>query len=1286
MKINEVTYKEIERLTDIGLSRLLLNLLKNEARKCSFSGVREIIVPLKINVADAGDDGRVDCDNTNGSHYVHFNFSLFQNKATDLQPGQVYSEFFSVDTPDAQAVTAGRGRKAKPATTRQLVLKAKIKEVLDAGGQYTFFIGHNYNTSLRDSRLDKAKEALVNYNSLYGTTYLPNQVRIMDANAIASWTNEFIESVSFVQSENGIERPIGLKTLTELEDFPYINEVQFHSNAKLDGYIQQLQQTISQDKGSLRIIGHSGLGKTRLVYEAIKASGILNEAVYFDIVTDAQPIISFTRTYGKTLEGILVVDNCDYYTHKLLKDEITRTGSTFRLITIDYNVSEASDKSKTSQEEYIFLSNRDYLDVVKNILDDQFKGKLDRSHIDQIVDYSEGYPGMAVLFAQVRLKGDDDLSGYLGDEVIERLAFGRDWASKDENKFEVLKACSIFSSFGRPSASGSSVLTSDERDFYAEQRNFIVSQVCDPTKTPRQFMEATDYFEDSRVLERRGHFLSSKPTPLAVKLAMAWWKYADPEKLRTMFPELERLNLAIPLVNRLAELDQVREAKVIVNDLWGPRSPFGSAEVLNTALGSRLFRSVAPVNPDAAISALEIAFGELDIDDLKEKVGPGRRNIVWTLEALAFRKEFFQRAVNMMFRFSAAENENISNNATGQLLQLFHIVLAGTEADLTERLNAIDRHLADEDPRIKHLAILAMMRGLKGESFRRDIGAEKQGSGAPLIDFYPTWPQSAEYWSEILKRLVEIAKNNQEERVNIKDAIARSIRNLFYNNLSFLLKGAIVEISAFDNSYWEEAINQLNAALRYEVVNDEERATVAELINILQPKTLKDQVKYFVSAPVWNFNEAKSVDNYVDHGIEIAENYAKTLIDTKADFSQIWPLVLAEEQRKGYAFGRKLGELLKDENIAYEMLNALEKVPIEQQNALVPAAYISALEKPERIRVINFMINNSALQRYALYVTSLQNPDLNDIEKLFPLLEQGLIQAEQFYQFGYGRGLDGLNKTDVLKVFKKLATYPNAQVIALDLSLKYIGNDSEAWKVFKSFMRTLIISNNLIKERTNSNFQYTWYTTVERIFKEGEDKDLAEVITHQMLELTQEDRISSIDNYLKRTVQYIISSDFDMFWNIMGPAILDNSTYLTLKFFLGSNNGEYGSPGLLTYADPDKLVKWAKKNEPVGPKRLAYMMPVTIQEDATSWHPLAIKMIDAFGDMPGLLEELSANVHSFGSVGSRVPYLKDQMKLFSKMLNHPILRVRNWAQNEVERLKIDIERTKLDDQSEFLFY
>jgi len=57
MYFNEITYKEIERLTDIQLSDLLLRLLKFESEKLKFAGVEEILVPLKINVGDQGEDG-----------------------------------------------------------------------------------------------------------------------------------------------------------------------------------------------------------------------------------------------------------------------------------------------------------------------------------------------------------------------------------------------------------------------------------------------------------------------------------------------------------------------------------------------------------------------------------------------------------------------------------------------------------------------------------------------------------------------------------------------------------------------------------------------------------------------------------------------------------------------------------------------------------------------------------------------------------------------------------------------------------------------------------------------------------------------------------------------------------------------------------------------------------------------------------------------------------------------------------------------------------------------------
>lgn len=51
----------------------------------------------------------------------------------------------------------------------------------------------------------------------------------------------------------------------------------------------------------------------------------------------------------------------------------------------------------------------------------------------------------------------------------------------------------------------------------------------------------------------------------------------------------------------------------------------------------------------------------------------------------------------MMARLAVAENEEIGNNATAQLVQLFHIYLAGTEVNLKDRLATLQGLIDERD-------------------------------------------------------------------------------------------------------------------------------------------------------------------------------------------------------------------------------------------------------------------------------------------------------------------------------------------------------------------------------------------------------------------------------------------------------------------------------------------------------------------------------------------------------------------------------------------------------------
>lgn len=56
---------------------------------------------------------------------------------------------------------------------------------------------------------------------------------------------------------------------------------------------------------------------------------------------------------------------------------------------------------------------------------------------------------------------------------------------------------------------------------------------------------------------------------------------------------------------------------------------------------------------------------------------------------LCFDKDSFQKSSMVLAQLMLAENENYGNNASGQFLQLFHVMLPGTEASLTQRIDLL---------------------------------------------------------------------------------------------------------------------------------------------------------------------------------------------------------------------------------------------------------------------------------------------------------------------------------------------------------------------------------------------------------------------------------------------------------------------------------------------------------------------------------------------------------------------------------------------------------------------
>lgn len=1275
--INEVTIDHINHLSAEQLSELLHNLLRIEAEKNSLDGW-SILVPQKITVADGGEDGRIEwTGNPKETKWLKNKLSIFQNKAANLTPANCFEEILET------AIT-GQPRK----------LKSQVEDVVIHNGCYILFTSQDLNTAQVADRIAEFRRAIQTANHTNHGTF---QILVYDANKIKDWVNENVAAVTFVQACNGITRPHNFRTWDEWKKDMIGSAIPFQTNDILLNNIKQIRAELKREK-VVRVIGHSGLGKTRMILETFRENvsepeikAQQSQLVYYDMgMGNLESITGYILSHRNHQSGILVIDNCDENSHNTVSG-LVRSSGNFKLITIDFS-------SDTNERSVIKIDRKNQRDIVQKIVDEKFGDTLTKTDKEFLSNQSEGYPQMAILFSDsVSAEGFDKLNSQLPDDFLKKLIFGRN--SESEFEYEVIKACSVLSSFGFVDDNLVSVLKPEEREFLNKQTDYVRNKICGSIGgkevAAKDFYKVCLKYKKTNIIEQRGTRIMVKPTPLAINLAAQWWKETPHDYIKGILSELTNDELGKRLVERLAELDQLDKAKEIVNQLWGPNSPFGTAEVLNSSLGSLLFRYVVEVNPIATVKALEFSFGKMSKEEIL-KIDEGRRNLVWALEKLCFRKETFNTASKILYSFAVSENETWGNNSTNQFRQLFQLYLSGTEASLVERLEVIKWGLEKHDDDYTQIAILAMGRGLMNDHFTRMGGAEKQGSSAPLEDYRPTWKEISEYWIQLLDLLTQLACSDNGHSNLAKEKIAHSIRTLIRDGNYKLIANSIRQVVKHKGNLWTEALNNLKMTLGFEKHLPKEIVDeINSLIIELTPTDIKNQLLLKVTKPEWDSYEKDAEDHYIDKPKLNVEAFAKKIVAENIPWLEHLQDLLEGEQRQGFNFGTKIGELSADkENLIDTAIQKLKQVKKENQNPeFIAGLLFGAADRELFEKTIDRFIADDDLRKHAFYLTRVINATLKDIEKLFSLIDKFGYSIHQFKNFQYGRALDKLSNEEVIKLCDRISKYGNAgKWTALSLLYMFCYSSEEKWQANKGVFKSLIASGNMTidNENTGSMDSYHWSDAVIKLLTKDDDSEFAITITKQIIEFCSQAHFNySFDTYIGNVILHLFDKYFETTWKYFGEGIIgDYMTFFHLEHMIGTRNGYLDGREGIAFRNPERhkiILEWCRQHPEIAPERITHMMPLSINEDnEIRWHPFSKAIIDEFGDNEKVLRQLSSNMGTFGTVGSRIPYFTTQKKLLEVLVNHKIPRVKEWAIGMLEYTEKTIKREQLDDEEHFL--
>lgn len=1245
--IFRIDSSDINRLSDIQLTQLLHLLLQSEAFRFGIAQ-RAAEVALNITVGDGGEDGRISWDNgPEQTDYLPNRLTMFQVKATEMGPQAYANEIMTSATSSSPAV-----------------LKRRVEAVLDAGGAYIFFTTQELNNSQKEDRITKVREKLHEQGKGYANTC---EISIYDAAKISAWVNQFIPAIVAVQNWVGTPVERGLKTFTQWGEHEDLSRLPFASVASRQAILDTLSTSIENPRSCFRITGLSGLGKTRTAFELFKQNDPLQSLVVYVDATYT-PGISALVTDWVTLglRAIVVVDNCEYRLHENLVREVRRTNSQITLLTLDYNFESVGSQTACFKLEP--MPNEELLILLSPVYSNQLPD------LDRIVAFAQGFPQMAVLLAEARLSEEPRIGELTEDELANKLLWNHN-REENQEKLKILQACSLFDFFGVENE--------------AEDQLAFVAGIAEVTID--QAFECIQEYSARGLIDRRGRFGQVVPKPLAIRLAGQWWSRSREQRklwLVNAIPE----GMIEGFCNQVEKMDFHTDVKNLTEDLCGPQGPFGQAKVILSNRGSRLFRAFVNVNPESTSEALYAALTNMSHDQIYKIETDTRRNLVWGLERLCYHSHIFPQSAWCLLLLASAENEDWSNNATGIFSQLYRIWLSGTASAPDSRFELLNRALELNNPNIDMVLLKALGQAIDTHGGSRVIGAEYQGTKAPLEEWRPElWREIFDYWQHAVNLLLVLLARGEQQKEEALVLLGHSIRGFVARGRIKMLDAAIRQAVRMNGRYWPSALEAIKDALEYDSDGLKKEAidALTGWLDLLKPdeSDASEQLKILVISPPWEHGKDQH-GHYFDVASENAKALATKMAGKAEELLPLLDMLLQGEQRQSYAFGFQLAQELDDPG--FLISSALNRVAaINQPNLSFVLGFYNGLSErcdKQWQESINLLLDDRRLiHLYPNFVCTgkIEKPHL---DRVLELINAGHISQSSPTIFSYGGVINNL-AADVISDFCVALSGigDGGAWAALRIIHMYCFADRSRIDGIRDIVRHLVSNVKINKDQDGAPVDaHRWHDLAQKLLT-LRDEEFATSLTKQIISACEYGlNHGDISHYIKPLLVKIIHEYGEIIWPIIGSAIANSEgmeRYWLQQILDRENSFSNQTPSVLAVVPVENIMAWCEENPDIGPAFVAACVNIfDIVDDNQRPSQLFVSLLERFGGDPRVVSGLRANMGTRGWSGSLVPYLKSDKEALCPLLQHDSSNVKIWVKNQIAYIDKQIAEESVRDE------
>ncbi|MHC5202166.1 hypothetical protein [Myroides sp. LJL119] len=1075
----------------------------------------------------------------------------------------------------------------------------------------------------------------------------------------------------------------------------------FVINEFVSGTIEKIKCSIIANR-TVRILGLSGLGKSRLLLEMFRPKGDAEskafsaQALYYDFQDNSHlDLKKIVTDLQKNEENkVLILDNCDKDTHTQLLRYFSKSTNKLSLITVDSNPEEI-EESKNPKIDYLKITNQNLGSIVDKIIEEYFVLDRNKDYIKKrIKDFSDNNPLMATLICENWKEGVEEL-GLLDDKTLLKKLLGSE-ASNDEKK-AILCASSLFSSFGFEDD------LSKQLEFIATQKDITSVNSFSHEIIINQFRGVCNFYLKRGIFEKRGRKIQMRPIPLALYLASEWLSTCDSDKILRIINDIAAIEsfenrnaLMESLAKQMRFFGTQKKAIEIVENLTSRGGAFHNAEVLNTELGSRLFRSFVEVNPKSTSQALWAIYGGMTQEDLLRIVA-GRRNIILSLSKLCFIESTFSISVKTLFMFALAENEHWANNSVGELRSLFKIFLPGTQANLAERFNILEWGYKRVDNSSKGLALKCIESALSSSHFSRILGAEEHGV-VTLKEYMPqTEEEITNYWKSIINLIIEpILTDNTLNNIRIKIILDSLFSFIRYKEAEFIFSKLEV---LFEQEKWS-CIEGLESLIHVRKINyDFLYGDCLERIDHLVERLSCDSFtfKFVHGLKLLEYKKVKDDFNssFISHeeSNSFYRNLGKEFIEEKISWKDSLPVVLSSDPLYTRYFGSEISKFIKLEEIKPfidQTLTILNELPRDKRNYSILEGFASNLSSSNKKVLYKSIVRFQDLEYLYIYLITSDKKGYIYFDELIDLVRENPDHIMTLSKFSYSNAFVDCPSESLISFLNELIKITKQFIPFICQVLFYIlKNGLNTDNVIKSYTKTIILKYGdyfILSDYRIGMFMID-YIESER------SNEIAVKYNQIIISNITLENVFNIENTAKHIYKVLLSTYFDVVWDELANCLIgigeDYFIFCAFKQILGAKNRgiQNSSLGLLFEGNNiDAIFKWANKNNEIAPARLAELVPIYDgQNDIyNKLNPIAERLLSEFGEDETVLRSFSINMGSFTWSGSVIPLLEGRREIFEKLSNHEKSSVKNWALNNLRIIEKEIKIEKDRDEEIYL--